>query len=476
MSKKSERYPFVSSAKQNFKMVGARLADKHLNLAVTGLSGSGKTAFITSLVNQLLEAKDGADLPFFSLVREQRLQGVRREVQPNLSLSRFSYEEAMDDLNALPATWPQSTRGISQVRLRLRYRKNSGLSRYFSDQGTLTLDITDYPGEWLLDLPLLDMDFHQWSTHSEGELAQPKRQELAESFLLQRDGLDLNAPGDELALQAIAQTYTDYLHACRAHGFQLLQPGRFILPGELEGAPVLHFFPLSESALLTQKINLNAPKKGSNAQLLINRFEHYQEKVVKPFYQRHFKRFDRQVVLVDCLTALNHGKSCFSDLQQALNWLLGSFEYGKSSVLKRLFNPKIDKLIFAASKADHVTPDQQNNLVKLLDSMLHSARQQIQFDGVLTESTAIAAIRSSRAGVSQYEGQSLQVLKGQDVDGQSVTLFPGDVPQQCPDDGFWQHQDFEFPSFAPPSRASTEPLPHIRMDRILDFILGDKMQ
>jgi predicted YcjX-like family ATPase len=476
MSKKREGYAFVSTAKQNFKMVGARLADKHLNLAVTGLSGSGKTAFITSLVNQLLEAKDGADLPFFSVVREDRLQGVRREVQPNLSLSRFAYEDAMQDLNALPAQWPKSTRGISQVRLRLRYRKSSGLSRYFSEQGSLTLDITDYPGEWLLDLPLLDMDFSQWSGHCEKELVQAKRQELAKSFLTEREKLDLNAPGDELTLQAIAQSYTDYLHACRAYGFQLLQPGRFILPGELEGAPVLHFFPLSEASLIHQQVDLSAPKKGSNAQLLISRFEHYQDDVIKPFYRQHFKRFDRQVVLVDCLSALNHGKSCFSDLQQALNWLLGSFEYGKSNALKRLFSPKIDKLIFAASKADHVTPDQQNSLVKLLDSMLHSARQQIQFDGVLTESTAIAAIRSSRAGVSEYKGEKIQVLKGVDNNGEPVTLFPGDVPQQCPEEAFWQQQGFDFPSFSPPLRKSTEPLPHIRMDRILDFILGDKMQ
>ncbi|MDF2625567.1 MAG: hypothetical protein K0S62_3338, partial [Kosakonia cowanii] len=34
--------------------------DKHLRLAVTGLSRSGKTAFITALVNQLLSIHTGA--------------------------------------------------------------------------------------------------------------------------------------------------------------------------------------------------------------------------------------------------------------------------------------------------------------------------------------------------------------------------------------------------------------------------------
>ena len=31
---------------------------------------------------------------------------------------------------------------------------------------TLTLDIVDYPGEWLLDLPLLGKSYEQWSAES----------------------------------------------------------------------------------------------------------------------------------------------------------------------------------------------------------------------------------------------------------------------------------------------------------------------
>ena len=40
-----------------------RGVDRHLRLAVTGLSRSGKTAFITALVNQLLNIHTGARLP-----------------------------------------------------------------------------------------------------------------------------------------------------------------------------------------------------------------------------------------------------------------------------------------------------------------------------------------------------------------------------------------------------------------------------
>jgi predicted YcjX-like family ATPase len=43
-----------------------RGVDRHLRLAVTGLSRSGKTAFITALVNQLLNIHTGARLPLLS--------------------------------------------------------------------------------------------------------------------------------------------------------------------------------------------------------------------------------------------------------------------------------------------------------------------------------------------------------------------------------------------------------------------------
>jgi hypothetical protein len=469
------QHPNIQYTKQKLKLTAARLVNNHVNLAVTGLSGSGKTAFITSLVNQLIEANEAAHLPFFSVVRESRLMGVKRDVQPNLTFSRFAYEDAMAKLTQTSPEWPSSTKGISQVRLKIKYKKSRGLSKYLTEDATLTLDITDYPGEWLLDLPLLDMDYAQWSRHCQEELKDPLRHDIAGPFFTAVSHLDLNAEGDELALQKIAELYSQYLMDCQTRGYQLLQPGRFILPGELSGAPVLHFFPITDIQLQQQRGDINKPVKGSNLELLSQRFEHYKTEVVQPFYKEHFKGFDRQVVLVDCLSALNRGFHSYQDLQKALDWLMGSFRYGSSNILNRLFQPKIDKLVFAASKADHITPDQQINLVKLLESMLHSARKQIQFDGVSTESTAVSAIRASKSGISQLNGESIPVLQGRNAQGAAITLFPGEVPQSCPSPEFWKQQKFEFPKLSPPLMNTNYVLPHIRMDQVLDFLLADKL-
>ncbi|MBE1043557.1 YcjX family protein, partial [Escherichia coli] len=47
---------------------------------------------------------------------------------------------------------------------------------------TLYLEIVDYPGEWLLDLPMLEQDYLAWSRQMAG-LLQGERAEWAKPWL-----------------------------------------------------------------------------------------------------------------------------------------------------------------------------------------------------------------------------------------------------------------------------------------------------
>ena len=58
--------------------------DRQLRLAVTGLSRSGKTAFLTSLVNQLRPAGLEARLDLLPAARQGRLLGARRVTLQNM--------------------------------------------------------------------------------------------------------------------------------------------------------------------------------------------------------------------------------------------------------------------------------------------------------------------------------------------------------------------------------------------------------
>ncbi|MBE8570757.1 YcjX family protein, partial [Vibrio sp. OPT46] len=266
-----------------------------------------------------------------------------------------------------------------------------------------------------------------------------------------------------------AHTYTEYLHSCKDSGLHWVQPGRFVLPGELAGAPVLQFFPCRADS------ESKAPK-GSNLAMLEARFQEYQQKVVKAFYKHHFATFDRQIVLVDCLQPLNAGDEAFYDMRQALEQIMHSFRYGRSSFLRRLFSPKIDKVLFAATKADHITPDQHPNLVSLLQQMVHPAWQTAAYENIEMSCMSIASIQATTTGFISSGDKTIPALQGTTLGGEPMTMFPGEVPKKLPNAAYWQNNGFDFTSFRPISSPNDEPVKHIRLDKALDYLIGDKLK
>ncbi|NIY93037.1 YcjX family protein [Vibrio diazotrophicus] len=443
--------------------------DAHVRLAVTGLSRAGKTAFITSLVNQLLHTSTHDNLPLLAAARDKRIIGAKRVPQTNLMVPRFGYDEAMVQLQSTPPEWPVPTRDVSEIRLAIKYKTKKRTKKLLSSTSTLYMDIIDYPGEWLLDLPMLELDFATWSAQQFNAM-HGVRAELAKPWLEALDKLDLNEEANEKTLAHIASLYTDYLHKCKESGLHWVQPGRFVLPGELEGAPVLQFFPCR---------NVEASSKAdkhSVLSLLKKRYEEYQNKVVKAFYKHHFSTFDRQIVLVDCLSPLNDGHESFMDMRSALEQIMHSFRYGRNGLLKRIFSPKIDRVLFAATKADHITPDQYGNLVSLLQQMIHPAWQSAAYENIEMSCISMASIRATKSGHIDTSEGKVPAIQGMTEVGESLTLYPGEVPNKLPNPDFWQKSRFDFTSFRPANMNHDEPCQHIRVDKALDILIGDKLQ
>ncbi|TCI01607.1 YcjX family protein [Corallincola luteus] len=450
----------------------ARSLDRHLVLAVTGLSGAGKSAFITSLLFQLINFRD-ARLPFFKPCAEQRLLAVRRIPQQRLDWVRYPYENSLTALSSEPPCWPEPTKGVSTVSLELAYRPTKQPLATLTNRALMQLDIVDYPGEWLLDLPLLELDYRQWCELFATML--PNRPEVPAltDWKLSIDTIDLDAPADEFHIAEVAQQYAELLQAWRCQGAYLLQPGRFVLPGEYENTPLLHFFPLMTVSQDTAKFN-----RGSVGEMLEKRFEQYKSKVVKRFYKDYFSRFDRQIVLVDPLTALGAGHNQLLEMQQALLQVLGSFRYGRSSIIRRLFSPKIEKVMLAATKADHVTPEQHEPLKGLIRQLLLTEENPWAFSDIAFDCITLASIRASNSGKSQLTGGPKPMLKGVRLsDREEIITFPGEVPASVPSSQFFNDHQFSFVPFAPPVIGKSDnQVPHIAMDRVLQFLLGDKLQ
>ncbi|MFY8273252.1 YcjX family protein [Pseudoalteromonas sp. SSDWG2] len=461
-------YSRLDKFKDKAKNILKRTLDSHITLAVTGLSGSGKTAFISALVHQLTEQANDKNMPFFRVVREGRHIATTLVPQKALNIPTFAYRQAMDSLTSKPATWPESTKRINTLRLAMRYRPNRGLRAQLGDTATLTIDLIDYPGEWLMDLTMLNMDYATWSNKQLNMLRSPVRKDHGAEFLDVLAQFDSQKSVDETELKQISNTYKHALRAIKQHAHAAnLQPGRMLIPGDLEGAPLLAFFPCQAPQLKqdnTQYAQLEA------------RFEAYKAQVVKPFYKEYFCRFDRQVVLVDLLRALKLGPEIFAEQTDAITDLLAFFEYGKSNLLRRLFSPNIDKLLFVANKADQVGVNYHQDLALLLHDLVKSKANELTFSGVEIDTMAMAAICATHNKSVKEKGRTLHCIYGKPLHEENwLTYLPPQPPRYALSKAQWPAHGFDYLDFAPmPNEDGT--LRHMRLDHALEFLIGDKVR
>ncbi|MGI3903724.1 MAG: YcjX family protein [Janthinobacterium lividum] len=455
-----------------------------LRLGVTGLSRAGKTVFITALVQALTTR--GARLPVFRAAAEGRITRGFLQPQPDDAVPRFAVEDHLASLT-VERRWPESTRRISELRITIDYERRAG---WRAGPASLTLDIVDYPGEWLLDLPLLGKSYTQWSEETLEASAAAARAPLAADWRGYTAMLGADPASSEDTARRCAELFTQYLRASRADLYALstLPPGRFLMPGDLEGSPMLTFAPLPGAG---------SARPGSLAATMERRYESYKAHVVKPFFRDHFARLDRQIVLVDALSALNSGPAAVRDLQNAMTDVLQAYRAGRSNLLSTLFRPRIDRILFAATKADHLHHTSHDRLEAILRLLVARAIVKAEDVGASIDVIALAAVRATREAAVKHGRETLDAivgtpLPGEIIDGETfdglaeAAIFPGELPRDpkvaLRGDGLALAEgdnDYRFVRFRPPLPETTPEgaalLPHIRLDRALQFLLGDKL-
>ncbi len=442
-----------------------------IRLGVTGLSRAGKTVFITSLVANLL---DRGRMPGLLAASEGRISAAFLQPQPDDTVPRFDYESHLVALTGPEPTWPSGTRAISELRLSLRVRP-SGLLAGLTGPRTVHLDIVDYPGEWLLDLALLDKSYGEWS---ESVLSALATREDGAGYLAQARAAEANASWDEPQIKALAESYTETLHAGRALGLSGLSPGRFLLPGDMAGSPALTFAPLPPE---------ERPARRGLWREMERRYLAYKRGIVTPFFRDHFSRIDRQIVLVDALEAIHAGPRAMADLQTTMTEVLQAFRPGANSFLSRLLmGRRVEKILFAATKADHLHHSQHGRLTAIIEELTRKARSRADFAGVETAGMAIAALRATVEERREHGGETLDCVRGTLLGtGKQAAFYPGELPESpqrllsAAQSGaeHWLDADYEIMKFAPaPLHLKPgEGPPHIRLDRAAQFLLGDRL-
>ena len=228
------------------------------------------------------------------------------------ALPRFDYPAHLAALAADPPRWPARTDAVSLLALDVRIGWSGLLAKL--PPRRLVLEFLDYPGEWLLDLPLLNQDFAAWSAATLRRLEQPEAAAIARDFLAFQRGLPERAPPDEALAATGHSLYRAALARLRDEaGLSFLQPGRFLMPPPGPAPPWQGFFP-----------HVGA---GGLAGLLSDRFDAYRRAVRADLHAPSFGRVDRLVVLADVLAALHAGSVAFADTAAALGAVAKAFQW-----------------------------------------------------------------------------------------------------------------------------------------------------
>ncbi|MFN3144400.1 MAG: YcjX family protein [Paracoccaceae bacterium] len=442
-----------------------------VRLGVTGLSRAGKTVFITSLVANLI---DRGRMPGLVAASEGRLRAAFLQPQPDDTVPRFDYETHLAALTAADPHWPASTRAVSQLRLSLRVQPK-GLLGGLSGPRTVHLDIVDYPGEWLLDLELMDLSYSDWCARTLERIAQ---RAPAAGYMAALGHADATAPFEEGVARGLAQAFAGYLHAARAAGFSDCTPGRFLLPGEMEGSPVLTFAPLPRPDKTPRGSlwrDAGAGVRGAQGNSAWGRF------------RDHFAGAAPPARSVDALGAIHSGPAALDDLRRALTDILAAFRPGRNAFLTQLLlGKRVEKILFAATKADHLHHTQHARLTAIMEALLKDARARADFAGAETQAMAIAALRATVEETVAHGGRSLDCVRGTLLEGgRQAAFYPGELPE---DPGRllaparegaerWLDADYQVMSFAPAplTLRPGEGPPHIRLDRAAQFLIGDRL-
>lgn len=428
------------------------------------MARAGKTAFLTSLAANLLALGVGRPvLPAVAARLRGRSASISLAPAGASAIPRFDYAAHLAALVRDPPAWPERTNAASLLAFEIVIAR-TGFGSAIPPQ-RLRLELLDYPGEWLLDLPLLRTSFDDWSDQVLRRLE--GRAEAAE-FLAFATALPAGAHEDESLAAAGHRLYRAALERLREAGLSLLQPGRFLMPAPGDAPPWMAFFPHRGS---------RRGGSGGLHGLLGRRYDAYVAAVLRDLSDPLFGKLDRMVVLVDVLSALGAGSAAFADMQAALAEASGGLRWRRSLLetamaLGRLRAPPrvVSRVVFAATKSDHVGDRQRENLAALLRRIAEPAA------AVPASYLAIAAVRCTTDITWMLDGRPVSAVQGRRLgDDRPIRSFPGEVPHTPPGAEFWAHPFLELPQFEPvrPVDAGRGGVPNLGLDTLLVTLLDD---
>lgn len=435
---------------------------KTINIGITGLKETGKTIFITSLINHLLEG-NGSTLECFE---DNQVDFFGETGIIKSKFRKFPYKKYIYDFTKDIPDWPKKTVDIFDYCINLKLKENNKTKE-------VKLIITDYPGERLLDMPMLRNDFARWSDNIIEDAELGVKNELSKDWFLSLENVLDNA--DKAALAT--KEYKKYIKKCIDNNLTHIQPA--IMVFEAEGINVkeaklfdMNFCPLSREI---------REKHPTLTRMFEKTYNKYVSGYVKPFEKNVIKKNNVQVVLVDVLNALTGGVDCYNELRKCIKDAIDSYGYFKKGFLRGIMqwiSPNIDKVLFVATKADQCSENSRENLRCLLRDIVRKSYDKLRFD-LLKKNISFkfcAAHRCTEDIIKDVEGFEVEALRGLIEENgikKEAARKAGVVPAKWLED--WDSNKYKFDKFLPRklSKREGDVIEHINLDKVIFSIISE---
>ena len=470
-------------------MAAFRWKTAERRIGVIGPRWSGKTVFLTSLINHL-KYHDPAR---FTLGRRDRpgealhfrdLHDDPRIARGGGGLPWFDYEGYRNQF-VQHGRWPATTRDASQFACRF--------DRTDWHLNDLQVRLFDLPGERVNDIPMIAAGrdagdgFAAWSDRtckrlekdlSAADFFRPYFDRLRDPQLSEADLIHTY----KIALGHTRLSYRPYLTPST---FLLDRSGQRIKGADPEALAKVRYSGLSaeeEFAPLPAAFRAARPEIAAR---FAGRFARYRDEVVAPVVTL-LKSCHGLVVMVDVLAILGHGTGMYNDYRQLVTDLLAALDPRDSAldaVLRGVYETVlpvswrrswVNRIAFVAPKVDRIPFADRARVKGLMEQMVrHEARN---CRGVAIGYFGVAAV----VGAREIHGARREMLGSTLYDSESHPLEPGGerkfsvpiVPDVWPEAG-WAAGDFVFPDVYPRvSPLSNCPTEQSGLDDAFNFLCG----
>lgn len=460
-------------------------------VAITGLAGTGKTVFLTTLINHLKHHEPSQfrlhappkGLPFMSRGKQQNAPFAIKQFAEDASepgLGRFNhaiYARAMQS-----GCWPHKTVDVSA------YGCHFSTDQHWLDY---QVEYLDWPGERVADVVMFNRDYAEWSDrlleywsvsdaayrqHVQPYLAAVSSEPLYEASILAEYRL------------AMGRLILDYKPLITPSCFLVGRDGNKLQgtsPEQLAEIGVAGISADSQFAPLTKQARDRQP---GLAAIFAQRYGEYRDQIVCRLIES-LKSCNRLIVLIDIPTILASGHGMLNDNHEMVEEMLaglsphtskttvGMCAFWNSIAPAQWMWSGVEKIAFVANKADVVAGEKdRDNLRRLLEDMLRTIVNSLEgvkvgyFVASPVNSTAHPSDES--AEVNRLIGKPMYDAKGMRLppDAPQKSFPVSRVPDKWPE--HWSSGQFAFPEVYPSIPQGRFQLPkHINLDEVFQFIL-----